>query len=94
MAVGSLSTIFITSSSACSWLPHNIYTVLFLCVFSSPTYNLDEIAHSPIAVSGITLPCLALSACSYKPGLNGEAIISGLTKEPDVHIQDVLYMIY
>lgn len=26
--------------------------------------------------------------------LNGETIISGLTKEPDVHIQDVLYMIY
>lgn len=67
----SLYRSFTPSSSApaalSSLLTINCPSFFYAFFSPPPTYNLDEIAPLSIAASGITLPCLALSPCSYKP---------------------------
>lgn len=63
-------------------------------IFRSPTYNLHKIAALFRGCERYNSSLLHFISMFLQASLNGRTIISGLTKEPDIHIQDALYMMY
>lgn len=66
----------------------------FLCIFRSPTYNLHEIAALLHGSEPYNSSLFRFISMFLQASLNGRTIICRLTKEPDIHIQDALYMMY
>lgn len=66
----------------------------FLCIFRSPTYNRYEIAALLHGREQYNSSLLHFISMFLQASLNGWTIISGLTMEPDIHIQNALYMMY